>query len=226
MGKAGNWRLFSSIPVGCLPTKWPHWNRKTRGLLHSVNLKGAAPCARPSGLEHLSSVIICAGNGGYEVHPKGMNMRILIAAAVVFSMTGWHAFAQTQRTPPSAFATVPTMPSAFATAALSPCYPYASFNPTSSCYTGTRYASYSALEPFEFHTKTNRETGPGAESLDETQARLRIEAKEYSNVSGLQKDNHGIWRGKATMKDGTPVTVILDLEGNIYSLRIVTIHTR
>jgi hypothetical protein len=153
-------------------------------------------------------------------------MRMLIAAAVFPLMTGPPAFAQTQPTRPSAYATTPTLHSAFATAALSPCYPNASFNPTSSCYTGTRYASYSALEPFEFHTKTNREAGPGAESLDETQARLRIEAKEYSNVSGLQKDNHGIWRGRAIMKDGTPVTVILDLEGNIYSLRIVTIHTR
>jgi hypothetical protein len=152
-----------------------------------------------------------------------MNMRILIAAAFFASMTGLPAFAQTQPTRPSAYATTPTLPSAFATAALSPCYPHASFNPTSSCYTGTRYSSYSALEPSEF---PNREGLPGGESLDETQARLRIEAKGYSNVSGLQKDNHGIWRGRAIMKDSTPVTVILDLEGNIYSLRIVTIHTR
>jgi hypothetical protein len=145
-----------------------------------------------------------------------MNVRTLLATAVVASMTG-AAISQTQPTRPSAYATWPTMHSAFATAALSPCYPYASFNPTSSCYTGTAYPSYSAIEPFEFPNRTNRQALPGADSLNEGQAKLRIEAKGYSNVSGLQKDNHGIWRGKATMKDGGSVAVILDLEGNIYS---------
>jgi hypothetical protein len=46
---------------------------------------------------------------------------------------------------------------------------------------------------------------------------LKIEAKGYANVSGLQKDDRGIWRGNATMKDGRSVVVIFDLEGNIYS---------
>jgi len=141
-------------------------------------------------------------------------MRIFIAAAVVASMTG-PAFAQTQPTRPSAYATAPTMPSAFATAAISPCY--SSFNPTSPCYTGTMYPSYSAIAPIEFPNRTNPQALPGADSLNEDQAKLRIEAKGYSDVSGLQKDNHGIWRGKATMKDGRSVAVILDLEGNIYS---------
>ncbi len=152
-------------------------------------------------------------------------MRILIVAVFVSSIAG-PAFAQTQPTRPSAYATAPTMPSAFATAAISPCYPYSSFNPTSSCYTGTVYRSYSAIEPFEFPKTTNRRILPGADSLNEDQAKLRIEAKGYSNVCGLQKDNRGIWRGKATMKDGRPAAVILDLEGNIYSLRIVIVQTR
>lgn len=154
---------------------------------------------------------------------KGMNMQVPIVTAVVASMTGL-AFAQTQPTRPSAYATLPTMRSAFATAAISPCYPYSSFNPTSSCYTGTIYPSYSAIEPFEFPKTTNKQALPGADSLNEDQVKLRIEAKGYSNVSGLQKDNHGIWRGKAIMKDGSPVAVILDLEGNIYSIRIVFVQ--
>ena len=171
-------------------------------------------------------------------------MRTLIAAVVVASMTEF-AFAQTQPTPPSAYATFPTMPSAFATAPLSPCYGrwrghhlaffndyphygrsqrWSSFNPTSPCYTGTPYPSYSAIEPSEFLNPTNRPALPGSESLDEDQAKLRIETKGYLSVSGLEKDRRGIWRGKATMKDGRPVDVILDLEGNIYSELSSALH--
>jgi hypothetical protein len=152
-------------------------------------------------------------------------MRILIAAAIVASIAG-PGFAQTQRTRPSAYATAPTQPSAFPTAAINPCSSgpsleqrdrRSSFNPTSPCYTGTQYPSYSAIAPFEFPKEPNRQILPGANSLNEDQAKLRIEAKGYSNVSGLQKDNQGTWRGKATLKDGRSVIVVLDLEGNIYS---------
>lgn len=138
-------------------------------------------------------------------------------AAALAAATIAPAFAQTQPTQPSAYATFPTMTSAFPTAPLSPCYRYSSFNPTSSCYSGTPYPSYSAIEPFAFPNATNRRASPGAAELDEDQAKLRIEAKGYLNVSELHKDNHGIWRGKGTMKDGRSVAVILDLEGNIYS---------
>jgi hypothetical protein len=180
-----------------------------------------------------------------RVHPKGMDVRILIAVAVA-ALIAVPAFAQTQPTRPSAYATAPTMPSAFATSALSPCYPsfgrrhfrsYPSFghrhfwnsdftthrrrgyfNPTSPCYSGTIYPSYSAVVPFEFPRRTRLQAAlQGANSLNEDQAKLRIEAKGYLNVSGLQKDSRGIWRSKATMKDGRPVAVTLDLEGNIYS---------
>jgi len=30
----------------------------------------------------------------------------------------------------------------------------------------------------------------------------------------LRKDSNGIWRGRATTKDGTPVNVTVDFEGN------------
>jgi hypothetical protein len=155
-----------------------------------------------------------------------MDMRLSIPMTVAVSIIGQvaPAFAQTQPTRPSAYPTVPTMPSAFATASLNPCHPYSSYNLTSSCYTGTRYPSYSATG-FDFSKTTNRQALPDAESIVEAQARLRIEAKGYSNVSGLQKDNRGIWRCRATMKDGSPVAVTLDLEGNIYSIRIVVIQT-
>jgi hypothetical protein len=56
----------------------------------------------------------------------------------------------------------------------------------------------------------------GANSFTEGQAKSRIEAKGYSNVSGLQKDTNGIWRGKA-MKDGKSVDLSLDFQGNVVS---------
>ena len=145
-----------------------------------------------------------------------MDLRALIVPAAVVWMTV-PAFAQTQPTRPSAYPTFPTMPSAFPTAALSPCYPYSSFNPTSSCYTGTSYRSYSAIQPFQFPNPINRPALPGSAGLDEDQAKLRVEARGYLNVSRLEKDGRGIWRGKASMKDGRSVDVTLDLDGNIYS---------
>jgi len=158
-------------------------------------------------------------------------MRSIIAALVLASTTGL-ALAQTQRTPPSAYPTLPTMPSAFATAPLSPCYgrrgfaffdrPYRerryswSYNLTSPCYSGTPYPSYSAFEPREFPVP-RRAALPGAASLSEEEAKSRIESKGYLEVSRLEKDTRGIWRGKASMRDGRSVDVILDLEGNVYS---------
>ena len=146
---------------------------------------------------------------------KSMNMRTIVAAAVLASIVA-PALAQTQPTRPSGYATPPTMQSAFPTAALSPCERYSSFNPTSSCYTGTPYRSYSAIEPFEFPGRKDKSSSAST-PIDDDQAKSRIEAKGYLNVSKLEKDNRGIWRGEATMKDGRPVEVIVDLEGNIYS---------
>jgi opacity protein-like surface antigen len=54
----------------------------------------------------------------------------------------------------------------------------------------------------------------GANSFTEGQARSRIETNGYTNVSGLAKDDKGIWRGKAT-KDGKQVNVTLDFQGNV-----------
>jgi hypothetical protein len=64
----------------------------------------------------------------------------------------------------------------------------------------------------------------GANSFTEAQAKSRIEAAGYSNVSDLTKDKDGIWRGKAskasttvgsTTLGSTTVGVALDYQGNV-----------
>ena len=54
----------------------------------------------------------------------------------------------------------------------------------------------------------------GANSFTEGQAKSRIEGQGYSNVSGLSKDDAGVWRGKAS-KDSRTVDVSVDFQGNV-----------
>ncbi len=55
---------------------------------------------------------------------------------------------------------------------------------------------------------------PGANSFTEGQAKSRLEANGYSQVSGLKKDDNGVWRGTA-MQGGAQVNVSVDYRGNI-----------
>src|SRR5271156_6834718 len=114
------------------------------------------------------------------------------------------------------------MRTAWATAPLSPCYPSfrhgrfrnsdftahrqrGYFNPAAPCYSGTIYASYSAVTPFELPKPKAK--SPRSDELDQDEARSQIEGKGYLDVSSLEKDRRGIWRGKATMNDGRSVGV-------------------
>jgi hypothetical protein len=54
----------------------------------------------------------------------------------------------------------------------------------------------------------------GANSFTEGQAKSRIEEKGFKNVSGLQKDKDGVWRGKAN-QNGKAVNVSVDFQGNV-----------
>ena len=54
----------------------------------------------------------------------------------------------------------------------------------------------------------------GRNSFTEGEAKSRIEKAGYSNISGLKKDDSGIWRGRA-VKDGQSVDVSLDYQGNV-----------
>ena len=54
----------------------------------------------------------------------------------------------------------------------------------------------------------------GENSFTEAQARERITAAGFTEVSGLKLDEQGIWRGKA-LKGAAPVDVGLDFQGNV-----------
>jgi hypothetical protein len=54
----------------------------------------------------------------------------------------------------------------------------------------------------------------GRNSFTEGQAKSRIEQAGYTNISDLQKDNNGVWRGKASKGGGTK-SVSLDFQGNV-----------
>jgi putative membrane protein len=55
---------------------------------------------------------------------------------------------------------------------------------------------------------------PGANSFTEGQAKSKIEAAGYTEVSGLKKDDNGVWTGTAS-QGGKKVTVKVDFQGNV-----------
>ena len=65
-------------------------------------------------------------------------------------------------------------------------------------------------------TRTAATPQPGANSFTEGQARSRIEAAGFTNVTELQKDDQGIWRGRG-MRNGQQVGVALDFTGAVTS---------
>ena len=81
------------------------------------------------------------------------------------------------------------------------------------------FATANENAPSNPAVKTSEGNNPGApaagrNSFTQRQAMARIEARGYSKVTGLKKDKEGLWRGKA-MKDGKPVGVELDYQGNV-----------
>lgn len=54
----------------------------------------------------------------------------------------------------------------------------------------------------------------GANSFTEGQAKSRIEAAGFANVTALKKDDNGVWRGKAS-KGGSTTDVSVDFQGNV-----------
>lgn len=54
----------------------------------------------------------------------------------------------------------------------------------------------------------------GANSFTKGEATKQIQAKGYTHVMGLKKDQSGVWRGTAT-KDGQSGPVSVDYQGNV-----------
>ena len=54
----------------------------------------------------------------------------------------------------------------------------------------------------------------GRNSFTQGEAQRRIESRGFQGVSGLHKDQGGVWRGTAT-RDGASVPVWLDYKGNV-----------
>ena len=58
------------------------------------------------------------------------------------------------------------------------------------------------------------DVAPASNSFTEGQAKSKIEANGYTNVSDLKKDDNGVWTGTAT-KGSQKVNVKLDFQGNV-----------
>jgi opacity protein-like surface antigen len=54
----------------------------------------------------------------------------------------------------------------------------------------------------------------GRNSFTEGQAQSAIEKAGYTNVTGLKKDDNGVWRGMAS-KSGATSNVSVDFQGNV-----------
>ncbi|MGB8608229.1 hypothetical protein [Bradyrhizobium sp.] len=58
----------------------------------------------------------------------------------------------------------------------------------------------------------------GRNSFTEGQAQSAIEKAGFTNISGLKKDDNGVWRGKAS-KGGASTGVSVDFQGNVIATK-------
>lgn len=76
----------------------------------------------------------------------------------------------------------------------------------------------SATPPAVTTSNANNKTAAapvkGRNSFSMGEARRRIEKGGFTQVTGLKKDNDGIWRGKG-MRNGASVDVYCDYQGNV-----------
>ncbi len=72
-------------------------------------------------------------------------------------------------------------------------------------------------DQYAYATAPNEAGAPlkGANSFTERQAKDRAEARGFTSVAALKKDNDGIWRGTASGPDGKSTSVAIDYKGNV-----------
>ena len=66
----------------------------------------------------------------------------------------------------------------------------------------------------DMHQNNSSMPVAGANSFTQAEAKSQIEAKGYTHVARLRKDENGVWRGRA-MKDGHTGPVSVDYQGNV-----------
>lgn len=69
-----------------------------------------------------------------------------------------------------------------------------------------------AVKPMTQNNSSTPVAGENSFTMD--QAKRQIEAKGYTKVTNLKKDETGVWRGMA-MKDGNSGPVSVDYQGNV-----------
>jgi hypothetical protein len=88
-----------------------------------------------------------------------------------------------------------------------------------SAASGQAFAQTTATDtktPAVATSDTNNAAAPveGKNSFTEEQAKGRIADAGFTDISALQQDNIGVWRGMAT-KGGKSIAVGLDYQGNV-----------
>ena len=66
----------------------------------------------------------------------------------------------------------------------------------------------------DMHQNNSSMPVAGSNSFTQAEAKSQIEAKGYTHVARLRKDDNGVWRGTA-MKDGQSGPVSVDYQGNV-----------
>lgn len=64
------------------------------------------------------------------------------------------------------------------------------------------------------NTNNSNQPVAGRNAFTGGQAKSRIEDAGYTNITGLEKDDNGVWRAQAS-KGGTAVNVSVDFQGNV-----------
>jgi len=145
-------------------------------------------------------------------------MRTSFVVAVAASLLAGHAFAQYKEpaNPPSSAVQAPKTEKAPATAPQIEKAPATA--PRTESPTQIPPAAEGPSNPAVRTTEGNNASAPvaGANSFTEGEAKSRIEARGFSNVTELKKDDQGIWHGKA-MQNGRSVNVALDFQGNVFA---------